>query len=84
MTYAAPVTASGERPAARAAFCTPGKCSAKNSTLGPVGNHASKRAASRSAVGPLPPIQIGGPPGRWGLGSIVTSSSVKCLPWKLT
>src|SRR5512145_2754293 len=61
-----------------------GKCSAKNSTWGPVGNHASKLAASRRAVGPLPPIQMGGPPARCGLGSIVTSSSVKCLPLKLT
>src|SRR5499433_1279621 len=61
-----------------------GKCSAKNSTLGPVGNHASKRAASRSAVGPLPPIQMGGPPRRCGFGSMVTSSREKCLPWKLT
>src|SRR3989442_1766246 len=60
--YAAPVTASGTLPAARAADWTRGKCSAKNSTLGPVGNHASNRAASRSAVRPLPPIQIGGPP----------------------
>ncbi len=41
-------------------------------TLGPVGNHASNRAASRRAVGPLPPIQMGGPPGRCGLGSTVT------------
>ena len=61
-----------------------GKCSEKNSTLGPVGNHASKRAASRKAVGPLPPIQMGGPPARCGFGSTVEPSRVKCLPLNVT
>src|SRR6185436_7513540 len=82
--YAAPDTAPGGRPAAWAAAWIFGKCSMKNSTLGPVGNRASKRAASRNAVGPLPPIQMGGPPARCGLGSTAAPSSVKCLPLKLT